>query len=203
MSRGDNPLVRAVGRLPAKVHTKLLIAFVGTAVLLVVVGLLGLRVLGQSNDRVGASGHSRNEPRRTASSRATASHVRLLLAENVDPDFYKVNNPARPPTGSRTSDVAVDQAVADAARADRARDRSPTAWASCLRPRTRASFARSALKSSRLSTVIRQLDRARRAGRAACEKRTAPPTQAEQLASDLNQLADRARQRDDRARPTT
>ena len=35
LSRGDNPVVRAVGRLPLKVHTKLLIAFVGTAVLLV------------------------------------------------------------------------------------------------------------------------------------------------------------------------
>ncbi len=56
MSRGDNPLVRAVGRLPAKVHTKLLIAFVGTTVLVVAVGVLGLRVLGQSNDRVGTLG---------------------------------------------------------------------------------------------------------------------------------------------------
>ena len=56
MSRGDNPLVRAVGRLPAKVHTKLLIAFVGTAVLVVAVGVLGLRVLGQSNDRVASLG---------------------------------------------------------------------------------------------------------------------------------------------------
>ena len=32
-SRRDNPLVRAVGRLPASVSTKLLIAFVGTAIL--------------------------------------------------------------------------------------------------------------------------------------------------------------------------
>ena len=52
LSRGDNLLVRAVGRLPAKVHTKLLIAFVGTAVLVVAVGLLGLLVLGRSNERV-------------------------------------------------------------------------------------------------------------------------------------------------------
>ena len=36
MSPGDYRVVRAVGRLPARVHTKLLIAFVGTAVLLVV-----------------------------------------------------------------------------------------------------------------------------------------------------------------------
>ena len=56
LSRGDNVAVRAVGRLPAKVHTKLLIAFVGTAVLVVAVGVLGLRVLAQSNDRVAALG---------------------------------------------------------------------------------------------------------------------------------------------------
>ena len=55
-SRGSDPVVQAVGRVPAKVHTKLLIAFVGTSVLLVAVGLLGLRVLGQSNDRVGSLG---------------------------------------------------------------------------------------------------------------------------------------------------
>ena len=53
MSGGESPLVRAFGRVPAKLHTKLLVAFVGTAALVVVVGLLGLRVLGQSNDSVG------------------------------------------------------------------------------------------------------------------------------------------------------
>ena len=62
-----DPLVRGVGRLPAPVHTKLLVAFVGTSVLLLTVGLLGLRVLGQSNDRVGSVGPCSNEPLRTAS----------------------------------------------------------------------------------------------------------------------------------------
>jgi hypothetical protein len=52
LSRATDPLVRGVGRLPARVHTKLLVAFVGTVVLLVVVMVLGLRVLGESNDRV-------------------------------------------------------------------------------------------------------------------------------------------------------
>lgn len=51
MSRADNPLVRAVGRVPAKVRTKLLVAFLAIAALLVVLALLGLRVLGQSNAR--------------------------------------------------------------------------------------------------------------------------------------------------------
>jgi len=49
--RADNPIVRAVARLPAKVRTKLLVAFLGIAALLVVIALLGLRVLGQSNSR--------------------------------------------------------------------------------------------------------------------------------------------------------
>ncbi len=42
-----------VARLPAKVRTKLLVAFLVIAGLLVVVSLLGLRVLGQTNARVG------------------------------------------------------------------------------------------------------------------------------------------------------
>ena len=51
LSRADNPLVRAVGRLPVKVRTKLLVGFLSIAALLVLVALLGLRVLGQSNLR--------------------------------------------------------------------------------------------------------------------------------------------------------
>jgi signal transduction histidine kinase/DNA-binding response OmpR family regulator/HPt (histidine-containing phosphotransfer) domain-containing protein len=47
----DNPVVRAVARLPAKLRTKLLAAFLIVVVLLVVVALLGLRELGQTNSR--------------------------------------------------------------------------------------------------------------------------------------------------------
>jgi signal transduction histidine kinase len=47
----DNPLVRAVGRLPVGVRTKLVAAFLVIAALLVVVALIGVRVLGQSNSR--------------------------------------------------------------------------------------------------------------------------------------------------------
>ncbi len=46
LSRIDDPFVRAIARLPVKVRTKLLIAFVGTSLLLVAVGLLGQLVLG-------------------------------------------------------------------------------------------------------------------------------------------------------------
>jgi signal transduction histidine kinase len=53
LARGaENPLVRAVGRVPATLRTKLLVAFVAIAVLLVVVGVLGLVALGRSNARV-------------------------------------------------------------------------------------------------------------------------------------------------------
>jgi signal transduction histidine kinase len=48
----DNGLVRAVARAPANVRTKLLVAFLVIAALLVLVGVLGLRFLGQANGRV-------------------------------------------------------------------------------------------------------------------------------------------------------
>ncbi len=56
LSRVDNPLVRAIGRLPATVQRKLLIALALVAVLLVAVGLLGLGELNASNDRVNTLG---------------------------------------------------------------------------------------------------------------------------------------------------
>ena len=50
-TRADNPLVRAVARIPAKLRTKLLASFLTIAALLVLVSLLGVRVLGQANSR--------------------------------------------------------------------------------------------------------------------------------------------------------
>jgi signal transduction histidine kinase len=52
LSRADNPLVRAVGRAPFKLRTKLLVGFAGIAALLVLVAVLGYRGLAQSNARV-------------------------------------------------------------------------------------------------------------------------------------------------------
>ena len=48
----DNALVRAVARMPWRVRSKLLLAFVGIVAMFVVVGILGLRTLSQSNARV-------------------------------------------------------------------------------------------------------------------------------------------------------
>ena len=49
---GENRLVRGVAGAPANVRTKLLAAFLVIAALLVLVGVLGLRVLGQSHARI-------------------------------------------------------------------------------------------------------------------------------------------------------
>jgi signal transduction histidine kinase len=52
LGRAVDPLVRAVGRVPATVLAKLLVAFAGTVVLLVILGVLGLGVINDSNTRV-------------------------------------------------------------------------------------------------------------------------------------------------------
>jgi signal transduction histidine kinase len=112
LSRADNPLVRAVGRVPAKVHTKLLVAFVGTAVLVVAVGLLGLRVLSQSNDRVGRLGALQKRAAAYGELQSEASQVRVLLAANAGgKDVLKFLGPGAKRLGG--SSVVVDQAIAN------------------------------------------------------------------------------------------
>ncbi len=186
LSPGDNPLVRAIGRLPARLHTKLLVAFVGTAVLVVLVGLLGLRVLGQSNERVGRLGALQKQASAYGQLQSDASHVRLLLAQNVATDFYKVNNP-HPPQPSDRGARARDQAVVNALALIRPAtfvDRLgfvPSAEDERVLRRIRAT-------SGRLSTVMRQIIES--------DSRAAPGEdllslrhRAEQLAIDVKQLA--------------
>jgi signal transduction histidine kinase len=186
LNRGDNHLVRAVGRLPARVHTKLLVAFVGTAVLVVAVGLLGLRVLGQSNDRVAKLGALQQRASAYGQLQSDASHVRRLLAENVGSDFYKVNSP-NPPRPSDLGTTRVDQAVANALAQIRPAtfvDRLgfvPSAADESILRRIRA-------KSVRLSTVMRQIidyDR----GLLRVDDLRPLRFSAERLAVDLRQLA--------------
>jgi signal transduction histidine kinase len=113
LSRGDNPLVRAVGRLPATVHTKLLVAILGTSLLLVTVGLLGQLVLGQSNDRVASLGALQQRAFVYGQIQRDAFHVRALLAENPGPDFYLVWPGGDP--GDLAGIVSVDKAAWNAA----------------------------------------------------------------------------------------
>jgi signal transduction histidine kinase len=113
LSRGSDPLVRAVGRLPAKVHTKLLIALVGTSVLLVTVGLLGQRVLGQSNDRVVTLGALQQRSFAYGQLQQDASNARALLAENAARPYYGMWTGADPGPRRASAIAAVDQAVKD------------------------------------------------------------------------------------------
>jgi signal transduction histidine kinase len=113
LSRGYDPLVRAVGRLPAKVSTKLLIAFLGTSLLLVTVGLFGQRVLGQSNDRVGSLGALQERAFAYGQLQRDAWNVRALLSQTVGNDFYAVWPGTDP--GDTADPVAADKATLDAA----------------------------------------------------------------------------------------
>jgi signal transduction histidine kinase len=66
-----NPLVRAVARIPTSVQWKLLVAFAIVVFLLVAIGVLGIGVLSQSNDRVATLGLL---PQRVASYKQLKDH---------------------------------------------------------------------------------------------------------------------------------
>src|SRR5207248_4117081 len=82
----DNPVVRAVGGAPVKLRTKLLVAFAAIAALLVVVGVLGLRVLGQSNARIETLGTLQLRAATYQSLQTQAQQLRQLLAIRVAQD---------------------------------------------------------------------------------------------------------------------
>src|SRR5260221_521115 len=82
----DNALVRAVGRVPVTVRTKLLAAFALMVVLLVVVAALGLRVLGQSNSRIESLGTLQLRAATYQSLQSQALLLRQLLAVRVAAD---------------------------------------------------------------------------------------------------------------------
>jgi signal transduction histidine kinase len=158
---------------------------VGTTALVVVVGVLGLTVLGQSNDRVGTLGALQKRAFAYGKLESDTLHVRQLLPENVGPDFYKVN-PGGLPIGRGASSVAVDQAVENllarigpSTRPDSLGFVPPSDDESVLR--------KIRVKSKRLQRVVH--------GVIAAENRThteTPPRlryTSEQLSIDLNQLA--------------
>src|SRR4051794_3318460 len=88
--RINDPLARSVARLPVKVRTKLVIAFVGTSLLLVAVGVLGQLVLAQSNDRVADLGALQVRASQYAQLQAAARYLREVMAQNAGPDFNVV-----------------------------------------------------------------------------------------------------------------
>ena len=113
--RIGDPFVRGVARLPVKVRTKLLIAFVGTALLLVAVGLLGQRVLGQSNDRVASVGPLQERAVQYSQLQAEAEHLRGVLSANVAKEFSIGWKDSALPQIKGTYSLAVDLFAVDAA----------------------------------------------------------------------------------------
>ena len=84
LSLGDNPLVRAIARVPATVNRKLLVAFLGIVVLLVTVGVLGLRVLGDANQRVETLGKLQQRTAAYQQLFTDAALLQRLVALRVD-----------------------------------------------------------------------------------------------------------------------
>jgi len=190
LSPADNPLVRAVGRLPAGVHAKLLVAFVGTALLVVALGVLGLRLLGQSNERVETLGTLQERAFAYGKLRSDALHVRLLLGQNIAGDTF-TNFPdlyvQRPAAAVLAIDRAITSAVAQIPAStfpDNLGFRPPPDDEIYLR-RIRAT-------GEGLSTVMREITEARAAPArvtSAPARVTSLRLRAELLAIDLNQHA--------------
>jgi signal transduction histidine kinase len=79
----DNPLVRAVGRVPLPVQAKFLVPSIATVVLLVVLGVLGLRVIGESNDRVVKLGQLQQRATAYRAMQSEALEIRRLLFQRT------------------------------------------------------------------------------------------------------------------------
>ena len=113
LSVADNPLVRAIARVPATVNRKLLVAFVGIVVLLVTVGVLGLRVLGDANDRVETLGKLQQRTAAYQQLFTNAALLQRLVALRVDSAqliiFPKGNT--SPGVSAAVADVAVDAII--------------------------------------------------------------------------------------------
>ena len=101
--------MRAVGRLPTTVRTKLLLAFGGTVVVLVVVVVFALRVLGDSNDRVERLGSLQQRATVYRELQTDAAQVRLLLGLRAGGPDLGVYAGSTPPSGA--SLASIDQAI--------------------------------------------------------------------------------------------
>ncbi len=110
LSLADNPLVGAIARVPASVNRKLLVAFVGIVVLLVTVGVLGLRVLGDANDRVDTIGNLQQRTGAYQTFQTNATVLQKLVALRAGGDdtdtIFKV-------TASLADVATVDEVIQD------------------------------------------------------------------------------------------
>ena len=114
---GSRPLARLVARIPISVRTKLLVSFALIVALLVAVGALGLRVLGQSNARVEVLGTLQRRAATYQSLQTQAQQLRQLLAVRAaaDPEQIRYAGGRRPlPSTAASPGSLVDQSIAAA-----------------------------------------------------------------------------------------
>ena len=182
LSPADNPVVRAVGRVPTGVHVKLLVAFVGTSLLVVAVAMLGLRLLGQSNERMATLGKFEERAFAYGQLRSDALHVRLLLSGNVAGDFSEVLTGRRLKdrgSGGLQVDLAIASAVAEIPPSTR-----PDILGFVPPPEEERSLRKIRAKGAELSKLMREIIRV--------TPDRVPPSlrnRSERMAVDLNQLA--------------
>jgi signal transduction histidine kinase len=110
LTRVDRPLTTAVGRIPTRVQTKLLAAFVVIVALLLVLVLLSLKVLGDSNGRIESLGQLQQRATKYQELQTDADQLRLMLTVRAGGTDVKVMIGADPSSAPK-GDVllAIDQ----------------------------------------------------------------------------------------------
>ena len=112
LKRIRDRLAQAVGRLPVTVHTKLLVAFVVPVVLLVLVGVLGLRVIGELNARAEQLGALQLRATAYDEIETYAAQIRVLLALRAGGADYNIYAGGAPqPALSAAALVTIDSAI--------------------------------------------------------------------------------------------
>ena len=115
LSRADNPLIRAVQRIPSGVQSKLLVALLGEVVLLVVVGVLGMRAIADSNDRAGALRVLQQRATAYRALQADVEQVHQLLGLRAGgPDLRAFVPPTSSAAPSGASLAFLDETIATA-----------------------------------------------------------------------------------------
>jgi signal transduction histidine kinase len=188
LSRADNPLIRAVQRTPSGVQVKLLVALLGAVVLLVIVGVLGIRAIADSNDRA--------ESLRVLQQRATAYRALQADVEQVQQllglragglDQQAFNPPAAAPTGA--SLTALDQTIATSlTRLGPGGDVANLGFE--VPPSEQAALDQIATDETRLSDAMRRILALDQAGKPG-EATQVQGTEVDPLKQDLVSLTDR------------
>jgi signal transduction histidine kinase len=150
-----------------------------------VVAVLGLRLLGESNQRVETLGTLQERAFAYGKLQSDATHVRLLLSGNVGKDFYKVWTESRDEAEARVAAgrLVVDQAIANAA-AEIPSSTFPDILGFSPPPEDESFLRRIRARGRELSGVMQKIIRLTPG-----EAPTALQSRAETLAVTLKQLA--------------